>query len=510
MKKASLVELAMNQFTNNLYDKVSCRQMLNRSLVWKPCRLKCCWLILGLPLAIALGLTTVALRRDEPPRSSRRATEELSIASSKDIKKPFRYIIDREIYALDFDPRYIRINLLEGWDREQDAYEDTSALAYISGPTYEQHTNDSNQYVAVPLAELKLEQQIWRGNSSTVSRETAFIGVRHDGSAEFGYGELTQERVERYNTFIGGLHSIFNELESPSPSYKNMHNYSISQKVGYHLPQIRIVFGLLPNGRIEILMSQDKLTLKQTHILAKRRSYLAAYMPDHTSKSRFIIPEVKRFTKENNSWTNRRLSNFARVPYMLRLSERRVSLPGKAHANFILHPSVSRSYRELANHIILAATNLGNQVLIRLNKTIEHSLGLIVYNVWLSNKSRPGVMNSSKEVSSPTTVETHNQLLTIKPSTTTSTVMLSRQAIPITIDANNQPKKHTAVADLGNLWALSPDPLPPVSLHGRERPSADLDSQLLQSSLVPGLSKSSDAFDITLSVPPPPLPPPTL
>ena len=50
--------------------------------------------------------------------------------------EPFRYLPDQDVYALDFDPRKVRIDLLEGWDREQDAYNDSSALAYVSGPMY--------------------------------------------------------------------------------------------------------------------------------------------------------------------------------------------------------------------------------------------------------------------------------------------------------------------------------------------------------------------------------------
>jgi hypothetical protein len=55
--------------------------------------------------------------------------------------EPFRYLPDEDVYALDFDPRKVRIGLLEGWDREQEAFSDPSALAYVSGPMYERHVN---------------------------------------------------------------------------------------------------------------------------------------------------------------------------------------------------------------------------------------------------------------------------------------------------------------------------------------------------------------------------------
>jgi hypothetical protein len=46
--------------------------------------------------------------------------------------QPFRYLPDKGAYALDFDPRAVQIDLLEGWDREQEAYADSQALAFFS------------------------------------------------------------------------------------------------------------------------------------------------------------------------------------------------------------------------------------------------------------------------------------------------------------------------------------------------------------------------------------------
>ncbi len=51
----------------------------------------------------------------------------------------FRYLPDGEVYALDFDPRQVSIDLFTGWDREQEAYADRSALAFVSGPMYERY-----------------------------------------------------------------------------------------------------------------------------------------------------------------------------------------------------------------------------------------------------------------------------------------------------------------------------------------------------------------------------------
>ena len=54
----------------------------------------------------------------------------------------------------------------------------------------------------VPLGDLKLGDRIWRGPNRSAARQRAYVGIRHDGSVEFGYGELTAERSDRFDTFI--------------------------------------------------------------------------------------------------------------------------------------------------------------------------------------------------------------------------------------------------------------------------------------------------------------------
>ena len=240
----------------------------------------------------------------------------------------FRYLPNDEVYALDLDPRKVSIDLLEGWDREQDAYRDSAALAYVSGPMYERHVNASGREITIPLGDLKLGSRIWRGRNRTAARQRAFIGIRHDGRVDFGYGELTPQRAALYDTFIGGLHSVYNDFESPPPQYRGAYSISMGQQIRYYLPRIRMVMGLRGDGRLEVLMSRDGLTLEQTKALARQRGLRTAYLPDHASKSRFIIPGVKGFSQEDANWISGGATSFVHVPYMLRLSERAVPLRG--------------------------------------------------------------------------------------------------------------------------------------------------------------------------------------
>jgi hypothetical protein len=83
---------------------------------------------------------------------------------------------------------------LEGWDREDDAFDDISALAYVSGPMYERHVDAAGQELTVPLGDLKFGAKVWMGRNRAASRQRAFIGIQKDGSVDFGYGELTDAR----------------------------------------------------------------------------------------------------------------------------------------------------------------------------------------------------------------------------------------------------------------------------------------------------------------------------
>ena len=285
------------------------------------------WLTIGVPVGALAVLVAIA-----PPLPESRRPQPSALAASRG-QDLFRYAPDEEVFAFDVDPRRVRFDLLEGWDREQEAYDDAAALAYISGPMYERHVNNSGQEITVPLGDIKLGERVWRGRNRTAARQRAFIGIRHDGRVDFSYGELTPQRAELYDTFIGGLHSVYNDLESPPPAYRGAYSISMGQQIRYYLPRIRMLIGLRSDGRLEVLMSRDGLTLEQTRSLARQRGLRAAYMPDHASKSRFIIPGVKGFSQDDANWISGGATSFVHVPYMLRLSQRTVPLQGNLLAS---------------------------------------------------------------------------------------------------------------------------------------------------------------------------------
>ena len=110
-----------------------------------------------MPLGLLAFLVAIA-----PPLPEQRRRGDLDLPADG---LAFRYRPNDEVYALDMDPRKVRIDLLEGWDREQDAFRDSAALAYVSGPMYERHVNASGREITVPLGDLKLGSRIWRGRN---------------------------------------------------------------------------------------------------------------------------------------------------------------------------------------------------------------------------------------------------------------------------------------------------------------------------------------------------------
>ena len=284
--------------------------------------------MLGIPFGIFACL--VAIAPSTPESSAVDSVNEPVLRSAGD---SFSYREASESFVLDFDPRRVQVDLFEGWDREREAFSDSGALAFVSGPMYERHVTSGGQEITVPLGDLKLGSRVWRGRNRTASRQRAFIGIGHDGRVDFGFGELTAARAQRFDTFIGGLHSIYNDLQSPPPDYRGAYSISMGQQIRYYLPRIRMLIGLRRDGRLEVLMTKDGLTLEQTRALARRRGLLAAYLPDHASKSRFIIPGSKGFSDQDANWISGGATSFVHVPYMLRLSLRAVPLQGRLLAS---------------------------------------------------------------------------------------------------------------------------------------------------------------------------------
>ena len=339
--------------------------------VWK-CKRS---LMVAIPAGVLVFLVAIA-----PPLPGAKRQGGAPLVTAAD-GLPFRYLPDSETYALDFDPRAVKIDLLEGWDKEQQAFNDRSALAFFSGPMYERQVDGLGRETTVPLGDIKFGDRIWRGRNRTAARQRAFMGIRHDGSVSFGYGELTPARAQEFESFVGGLHSLYNDLEQPPAAYKGAYSISMGQQIRYFLPRIRMAYGLRPDGRIEVLMSRDGLTLEQTRDIARRRGLRAAYLPDHASKSRFIIPGVKGFSDADANWISGGATSFVHVPYLLRLSNRSALLQGS-----LLTPLASSSGPQGCGNPFQCGQTLGGQLVDRalagFNRLMERGVEPIARLIW--------------------------------------------------------------------------------------------------------------------------------
>ena len=456
-------------------------------------RLRKRWLVLLSPLLVVGGL--IALAPDTPDTSARVEGAEPELNRQGD-GQAFHYIPDDEVYALDLDPRRVRFGLLEGWDREQDAFEDIAALAYVSGPMYERHVDNGGREITVPLGDLKFGPRVWRGRNRTASRQRAFVGIRRNGGVDFGYGELTDERARTYNTFIGGLHSLYNDLEEPPESYKGAYSISMGQRIRYYLPRIRMVMGLREDGHLEVLMSRDGLTLEQTKDLARRRGYLAAYMPDHASKSRFIIPGVKGFTEEDANWISGGATSFVHVPYMLRLSPRDTPLTGDLIADLTPKLTGEESCSGPFDCMQAFGNHMADRALAGLNRVMEQGVEPLARMIWApTSPSKP------RPEASPDQNPDSDRAPLREPPITADPLVLREQPRPIEADPDRLDDSLIPVGPEPFI-PLPPDLPPPVLL---ENPVLDAPASIEPR---PGPSDGPDQADLFEGAPPPPELPP--
>jgi len=179
----------------------------------------------------------------------------------------------------------------------------------------------------------------------------------------------------------------YNDLEAPPTEYKGAYSISMGQQIRYYLPRIRVIYGLRPDGRLEVLMSRDGLTLEQTRALARDRGLAAAYMPDHASKSRLIVPGRKGFSQEDANWISGGATSFVHVPYLMRLSRRSQPLYGDLLAH--LTPSLGRQGCEGPLQCGAAlGSGVADRALAGFNRLMERGVEPLARLIWAPRVER--------------------------------------------------------------------------------------------------------------------------
>ena len=84
------------------------------------------------------------------------------------------------------------------------------------------------------------------------------------GCVGFGYGPLTPALSDRLRVFIGGLHAFTNTTKVAPASYVGVYGEM-------KLADVRIIYGLRPDGLLEVIETDDGVLFSDLASLLNRR-----------------------------------------------------------------------------------------------------------------------------------------------------------------------------------------------------------------------------------------------
>ena len=160
--------------------------------------------------------------------------------------------------------------------------------------------------------DLMLNNGLWRAGNRTAARERAWIGITQEGILEFGFGDLTPELQERLRLFVGGLHAFTNTLREPPASYEGVYGEM-------NLADVRIIYGLRADGKLELVETADGVFFPDLRLFVEQKGFLAAYLPDHASKSRLIVPGTRHWSEDQAIWVSGGKPSITQMPFLLRI-----------------------------------------------------------------------------------------------------------------------------------------------------------------------------------------------
>ena len=209
------------------------------------------------------------------------------------------------------DPRWITVELFAGWNREQDANRDEEALVFTSGPTFARSPGHGALGMRLH-GDLLLANGLWKADNRAAAAQRAWMGINRSGELEFGYGPLTEALQQHLRVFVGGLHAFTNTTITAPPSYRGVYGTM-------RLADVRIVFGLRPDGQLELVETADGVLFSDLETFVEKKGFLAAYLPDHASKSRLIVPGRRLWSDEHAEWVSGGRPSITQMPFLLKL-----------------------------------------------------------------------------------------------------------------------------------------------------------------------------------------------
>ncbi|MFM6267301.1 MAG: hypothetical protein ACKPFA_12485, partial [Dolichospermum sp.] len=270
-----------------------------------------------------------------------------------------------DVYKLNIDPKKTRLEFSKGWDQESKAYKDNNALGYFTAPMFMFNSRTGiERGKVVPVADLKFQDSVFRTTNRSAAKQRAFVSIDKQGKTRFGYGELTPDLEKQSDVFIGGLHSLYNNTEKQPAGYKGAYNRAGKQAAVLKTLRIRLIYGLNKDGTLSIVQSRKNLSIDEAKKLALKNGFIAAYLPDHGSKSRVIVPGVQAF----DPTMRREVGGYdSPTPYLIKVTAKPTDKPEvtakPAKNTFISEPEPEKSgWDNFTNNTKKLLLNLGSQL----------------------------------------------------------------------------------------------------------------------------------------------------
>ena len=208
------------------------------------------------------------------------------------------------------EPAWLDLEFSSGWEHEPRANTDSSALLFFTGPTYERQPRRNELGIALH-GDLLLANGEWRAGNQAAARQRAFMAITHAGELQFGYGRLTPQNRHQYRLFVGGLHALTNTVLASPASYSGVYER-------LSMADVRILYAWRPDERLELIETADGVHAQDLLAFAAQRRFKAVYLPDHASKSRFIVPGRKLWSEEQALWVSGGDLSITPLPFMLK------------------------------------------------------------------------------------------------------------------------------------------------------------------------------------------------
>lgn len=267
------------------------------------------------PLPTVVGTMLTEPVPPPPPPPSRADLMRFHPGRNLDLLRPDGTSVSIGYHSAVVDPRWIHVEFFGGWNREMEANDDTEALLFTSGPTFARGRGNGDLGMRLH-GDLMLANGTWRAGNLTAARERAWMGITHGGALEFGYGPLTPELEQELRLFIGGLHAFTNTTRDAPETYEGVYGEM-------HLADVRIVYGLRADGKLELVETADGVHFRDLKHFVEQKGFLAAYLPDHASKSRLIIPGTRPWSQEQAVWVSGGKPSITQMPFLLRVTPTR-------------------------------------------------------------------------------------------------------------------------------------------------------------------------------------------